>query len=99
MRTYKVTSEVWIYPGMQGNWHFASLTKKQSEEITKKFGTKKKGWGSFPVTVTLGKTSWKTSIFPDKREGAYILPLKKEVRKKEGIIQGDNINFSIEIQV
>lgn len=78
-------------------WHFVSLSKSQSEEITKKFGEKKRGWNSFPVSVTLGKTKWKTSIFFDKREGAYILPLKAEVRKKEGIRQGQNIVLSVKV--
>ena len=95
---YTFKSEVWIYPGMQGHWHFASVPKKMSETITKnRKGMKRKGWGSVPVVVTLGKTSWQTSIFPDKREEAYILPLKAEVRKKEGIRQGDKVTFIIEI--
>lgn len=104
---YKVRSEVWLYVPVRvsasesrsGLWHFASLSRKQSEEVTKKFGHKKRGWNSFPVLVTLGKTKWNTSIFFDKREGAYILPLKAEVRKKEGVYKGDKINFSIEIIV
>jgi hypothetical protein len=90
-------SEVWLYPGMAG-WHFISVSKKHSEDIKKRFGAKQRGWGSLPVTVTIGKTSWKTSIFPDKRSGTYLLPLKADVRKREGILKGDTISFSIEIK-
>ncbi len=93
-----IRSEVWLYPGMAGNWHFVSLSKKQSGEIKKKFHEKKRGWGSLPVAVTLGNTSWKTSIFPDTREGVYILPLKSEVRKKEGVYKGVVVILSLEIQ-
>ncbi|MFA6297395.1 MAG: DUF1905 domain-containing protein [Candidatus Paceibacterota bacterium] len=89
-------TEVWLYPGMSG-WHFVSLPKKQSEEIKEKFGKKKKGWGAIPVVVTVGETSWKTSIFPDRRAGTYLLPIKAGVRKKEGIMYGDKITFSIKI--
>ena len=96
---YQIRSEVWLYPGQTSAWHFVSLSKKQSEEIDKKFGDKRRGWNSFPVSVTLGKTKWKTSIFFDKREGAYILPLKAGVRKKEGIWQGDKPPISLEIVV
>ena len=81
---YKFTSEVWLYPGMAG-WHFISLPKNQSEAIKKKFGANARGWGSLRVSVTIGKTTWKTSIFPDKKSGTYLLPLKADVRKKEGI--------------
>ncbi len=95
--TLTVRSEVWLYPGMAGNWHFASLSRKQSKEIDDRFGKNKKGWGSLPVSVTLGETTWKTSIFPDKREQAYILPLKAEVRKKEEVYKGDKIEFAVDI--
>lgn len=97
-RKFSIRSEVWLYPGIAG-WHFVSLTKKQSDEITKRFGEKKKGWGSLPVTVTLGEISWNTSIFPDRREGVYLLPLKAKVRKSAGISYGDMIHFLLEIRV
>lgn len=95
---YRIRAKVWLYPGMAG-WHFITLPKKQSAEITKLFGILKQGWGSLPVLVTVGKTSWKTSIFPDKKRGAYLLPLKAEVRKKEGIKVGDTPTFLIEIRI
>jgi hypothetical protein len=94
---FKIKSKVLLYPGMAG-WHFVSIPKKQSEEIKKSFGTSKRGWGSIPVTVAIGKTTWKTSIFPDKQSGGYLLPLKADVRKKEQIFSGDSISFSLTIQ-
>lgn len=78
-------------------WHFAPVPKKQSIEIKKSFGAFKRGWGSIPVAITIGKTMWKTSIFPDKQSGGYLLPLKAEVRKKEKIFSEDTISFSIQI--
>lgn len=97
-KKYKIHSEVWLYPGMAG-WHFVSVPKKEALEIKKNFDKKKRGWGSLPVVVTLGKTSWKTSIFPDKKTGTYLMPLKVEVRKKEGIMSGDRVKFNIEIKL
>jgi hypothetical protein len=97
-KVFKIKSQVWIYSGVSA-WHFVSITKKQSKEIDKNFGSKKRGWGSLPVLVTLGKTSWVTSIFPDKKSNMYLLPLKASVRKKEEILNGDTINFSMTIEV
>ena len=51
-----------------------------------------------PVVAQIGKTIWKTSIFFDNKLGAYIFPLKAEVRKKENISEDNTITFSIEIQ-
>jgi len=91
--------KVWLYEAMEG-WHFVSLPKKQSKEIKDLFGeVLKQGWGSIPVIVTVGNTSWKTSIFPDSKSDTYVLPLKAEVRKKEGIAYGNTLSYSIEIRV
>ena len=95
---YKIKSEVWLYPGMAG-WHFLSVPKKDAAGIKDRFGAKHKGWGSLPVAVTLGRTSWKTSIFPDKKSGTYLLPLKAEVRKKEEVKKGDMVEFTLEVRV
>jgi len=95
---YKIRAKVWQYPGMAG-WHFLSVDKVQSKKIKQLFGNMSGGFGSLPVSVTLGATSWKTSIFPDKKQGAYLLPLKAEVRKKEGIKAGDAIRFSLTIMI
>ena len=94
---FKFRAKVWIYPGMKGAWHFASVPKKESAEIKKIFGALAGGWGSLPVDVTIRKTSWKTSIFPDKKSASYILPLKSDVRKKEKIYEGDVANCIIKI--
>lgn len=94
---YKMRARVWLYPGAAG-WHFVTLPAKDSEAIKKAFGVAQRGWGSLPVTATVGKTSWKTSIFPDKQLGAYVLPLKAEVRKKENIELDRVIAFSVQIR-
>lgn len=95
-KTYSFNARVWLYPGMAG-WHFITLPKKVAEDIDFFFSMQKRGWGSLPVSVSVGKSKWKTSIFPDKDSGSYLLPLKKEIRKKEFIKEGGNIDLSLEI--
>lgn len=91
-------AKVWLYHGPSA-WHFITLPKKQSSQIKKIFGGVARGWGSLPVEVAIGKTSWRTSIFPDKKTGAYLLPLKADIRRKEDIAKDDIVTFSIEIKV
>lgn len=95
---YKIHTSVWLYPGMAG-WHFASVPQEISEDIKQHFGDRKRGWGSLPVLATIGTTNWKTSIFPDKKAGRYLLPLKADVRKKEKISADDKIQLSLEISI
>lgn len=92
---YTMTEKVFLYPGEVGNWHFVPVTKAVGQEIRAKYGKHAKGFGSLPVTVTIGKTSWQTSIFPDKYSGSYLLPLKAAVRKKENIEAGEKIVYTI----
>ncbi len=97
LNKYRMRAKVWVYPGMAG-WHFLSLPRKQSAQIKSRFDVMSRGFGSLPVVVTVGKTSWKTSIFPDKKAGAYLFPLKAEIRKKEKIKEGDTIEFLLQIR-
>ena len=95
---YRMRSKVWLYPGA-GGWHFVTLPKKQSGQIRSLFGVAQRGWGSLPVIATVGETSWKTSIFPDKKLGAYVLPLRADVRKKEKITVDRVIAYSVQILI
>ena len=96
VKTYTLRSKVVRYPGMAA-WYFAYVDKKQAEEIREKHSKVKRGFGSVQVVVTLGKSKWNTSIFPDKQSGTYLLPLKAQVRRAEGVDDGDTIHFTLEI--
>lgn len=55
------------------------------------------GWGMVPVTVTLGATTWTTSLWP--REGSFMVPLKAWVRRAEGVELGDVLTVTLAIAV
>lgn len=95
-RVFKLKSRVWIYPG-PSSWHFVTLPKKDSDDIKMFRSPIRRGFGAIKVKVTVGKTSWLTSIFPDKETKSYILPLKRDVRKKEEIRADQLIQYSLEI--
>jgi hypothetical protein len=98
LNDFSVEAKVWLYNGEKASWHFATIPEDTSAEISMFHGHNKAGWGSLPVTVTIGETSWKTSIFPDSKTKTYLLPLKAEVRKKEKIAVGDVITIKLEIR-
>lgn len=78
-------------------WYFVELPKKESGWIRADFRDVHRGWGSIPVIAQIGDTSWKTSIFWEKK-GQYLLFLKKEVRQKEKFTNGDMVNIRIELK-
>ncbi|HWI03928.1 MAG TPA: DUF1905 domain-containing protein [Acidimicrobiales bacterium] len=84
---FSFTAEVWEHEGPVA-WHFVSLPEEVADEIDATFGHQAKGFGSQRVEVTIGKTRWNTSIFPDRKRGTYLLPVKKEVRVSEQLAAG-----------
>lgn len=95
-KTYQMREKAWLYPGKAG-WVFVTVPQKIARDIDFFFSQDKRGWGSLPVRVTLGKTTWLTSIFTDKKSSSYLLPLKAEVRKKEAIEPDQEVALTMEI--
>lgn len=95
---FRFRARVWLYQGPAA-WHFVTLPKKLSAGIKSHFGAMKRGWGSLRVTVSVGKARWKTSIFPDSKAGAYVLPIKAAARAAAGLKAGDTRSFLIEVDV
>lgn len=95
--SFTMRSKVIVYPVVAG-WRFLGVSKKEGMEIKERFGSKARGWGSLPVSVTIGETTWETSIFPDKHSGSYLFPLKAKVRKAEGISDGATVTFVLSLR-
>ena len=91
MKSYRFKAQVWRWPGY-GGWYFVNLPRDLSVKI-KKVG-KPYGSGFIKVKVTVKKSSWVTALFPHKESRAYLLSIKKNIRKKEGVYENDIIKVS-----
>jgi len=100
--SFTFKSTCWLWQAEKGAWHFVTLPKDKSEEITffnNNLTEKKRGWGAVKVRATVGKTVWETSIFPSKEKKAYILPIKADVRKKGKIAVGQEVEIALAIDL
>lgn len=88
---YIVNTKLWRWPGDMG-WHFVTIDKKISEVIRKKY-TK----GFVKIKAKVGNTEWNTSPFPHLETGVYLLSIKKSVRKKEELMEGDMIKVKFSL--
>jgi hypothetical protein len=100
---YKVRNKLWLWNAHKGSWHFFTIPPEVAASIKEKYGNLTKGWGSLPVIAVLKselgeKATLSTSVFPDKKSGTYILPVKKSVRKDLGVQEGDILEVVIEIK-
>lgn len=93
MQEFSFTANVWIWYSEEhpesASWTFLTVPKRIAEEIKQSLPEKKrKGFGTVKVTAQINHTRWQTSLFPDKKTGAYVLPLKAAIRKAEQIHEG-----------
>lgn len=94
---YSFTAKLWQYNG-KNPWCFVNLPRHFTEEIKSlTSGLPHKGFGTVKVKVTSGDISWTTSIFPDRKSNSYLLPIKKEVRNKLAISDGESLSITVEI--
>jgi Domain of unknown function (DUF1905) len=91
-------AELWIWDARRADtWTFVSLPAEASEDILDLAGGSRRGFGSLRVRVTVGDSTWKTSIFPDSARGSYVLPIKRAVRTAEALQPGDIATVNVEL--
>ncbi|GEA88542.1 DUF1905 domain-containing protein [Cellulomonas cellasea] len=86
--TYEFDAELWLWQARSDSWTFVSLPPDVADEVLDVAGGRSRGFGSLRVQVTVGATTWRTSIFPDSGRKTYVLPVKKAVRTAEGLSAG-----------
>lgn len=94
--TFEFVAPLWLYPGDAG-WHFVSVPGEVCDDIDALTAGNRRGFGSVRVTVTVGSTTWQTSIFPDSKSGTYMLPVKKAVRAAEGLSTDGDVAVRLEL--
>lgn len=86
--------EIWYWRG-PAPWYFVTVPPEEARELKRVSAIVTYGWGMIPVSATIGKTVWKTSMFP--KEGSYILPIKTSVRKAEKLEEGDTVKIRLQV--
>ncbi|MEO1046593.1 MAG: DUF1905 domain-containing protein [Pseudomonadota bacterium] len=103
--SFTASGELWLWHPEtgKGSWHFLTISGDTATAIRDaaiinrlELGLpKKRGWGAVKVEVTIGDSVWQTSVFPASKTGEWLLPVKAEVRKAEGLVAGDEVRISL----
>jgi len=97
MAQFHFRAELWEHPSASpGSWHFVTLPGGVAEDIIGQAG-QRNSFGSIPVEATIGATTWRTSLFPDKARMSLLLPVKKHVRAIEGLSDGTACQVALSI--
>lgn len=93
---YEFRAEVWRHDS-SGGWYFVTIPEPVSKEIRLLFGELEEGWGRLKANATIGESNWDCAIWYDSKREPYILPLKVEIRKKEGVDSGNSVTVQLKI--
>ena len=95
MSTYRFSAPLWQYPG-EGSWYFVSVPEEISNDIADLTAGRRRGFGSVRVSVTIGTSTWQTSLFPSK-SGTYLLPIKKPIRRTESLTEDTPVEAHLDL--
>ena len=87
----------WRAGDAPGGWFFLTVEGHAAAEVRYAALGRTGGFGSVKVTARIGATEWRTSLFPHRESGGFLLPLKAEVRRREGIEPGQVVSVTLKI--
>ncbi|NUR87230.1 MAG: DUF1905 domain-containing protein [Nonomuraea sp.] len=88
--------ELWFWRG-PAPWHFVTVPDEECQDLAMAAASVSYGWGMIPVTARIGETRWRTSLFP--KDGRYVVPVKTDVRRAEGLDVGDEVTVSLTVDL
>ena len=90
------SGELWFWKG-PAPWYFITVPAEDCFELKMASGVVSYGWGMIPVTARVKGTEWTTSLWP--KDGQYILPVKADVRRAEGLELGDRVTVHMSVDL
>jgi Domain of unknown function (DUF1905) len=100
MTDHHFTAELWRWDArQQDTWTFVTLPQEVSAGVEDEADAQgpRAGFGSVRVEVRIGPSLWRTSLFPDKASGCFVLPVKRAVRQANGVEEGDSVEVVLRL--
>lgn len=88
------TGDIWYWRG-PAPWYFVTVPEEHSGTLKAISSLVTYGWGMIPVQAQIGKTRWKTSLFP--KDGSYLVPIKVNVQRAENLHEGDSVTIVLSV--
>ncbi|MBA3942846.1 MAG: DUF1905 domain-containing protein [Sphingopyxis sp.] len=104
MERFEVITPLWRWQSATAPaaWFFVTIAGDAADGIrlaamSGQWLDKRGGFGSARVEARIGDTVWKTSVFPHRESGGWLLPVKAAVRRAEGLAEGDEVTVSVSL--
>ncbi|MDQ1112434.1 hypothetical protein QE418_001882 [Microbacterium testaceum] len=90
----RFTGTIWYWRG-PAPFHFVSVPEAEAAMIAEIAPVVTYGWGMIPASVTIGRTTATTSLWP--KDGGYVVPVKKALQDAEGLAVDDEVEVALDI--
>ena len=90
----RFSNEIWYWRG-PAPFYFVTVPEKLCRDIQAVASEVSYGWGMIPVSVTLGGSTWQTSLWP--KDGRYVVPIKTAVRRAENVDEGATVTLAMRV--
>ena len=101
--TVSAKLELRRWQGDRGTYHLVTFEGDGAEAIAMharlyrlEFGSRR-GFGSVKVNATIGDTTWKSSVFPQRKQSEWVLLVSKAVMRKEELNAGESLQVTVEL--
>jgi hypothetical protein len=88
--------KLWFWKG-PSPWHFVTVPDEECGQLEATAAFVTYGWGMIPVSAQIGRTDWRTSLWP--KDGGYIVPVRAGVRRAERLELGDVVTVRLAVDV
>ena len=90
----RFSGTIWYWRG-PAPFHFVSVPPAEAAMIAEVAPVVTYGWGMIPASVTIGRTTVTTSLWP--KDGGYVVPVKKALQDAEGLGGDDEVELTLDI--
>jgi hypothetical protein len=78
-------------------FHFVAVPEDVCTDLQAVAALVSYGWGMVPARVSVGSSTWETSLWP--KDGGYLVPLRDQIRTAERISIDDVVRVRLAVVV
>lgn len=104
MERITITTPLWRWQSATAPaaWFFLTIAGEAADcirlaAISGQWLDGRRGFGSARVEAQIGDSLWKTSVFPHRESGGWLLPVKAAIRKAEGLVEDEAVTVTVSL--
>lgn len=104
MENITVTTPLWRWQSATAPaaWYFLTIEGDAADAVrvaamTGQWLDGRRGFGSARVEARIGDSIWKTSVFPHRESGGWLLPVKAAIRRAERLVEDEAVTVTVSL--